>query len=202
MIKCGLLKGCKLFIDYLLMIVFTIIGLLIFAWLMGSQTGQVVFSAVFTLILFGMIYSRTWNTAARDIKSYTDDTPYWYKGLVMCIPLLALNLLIIAVYALIYTNVIPIRDLVVGTTYVFPEGQPRELVETRLISVLVPIVRLWFGNLVGFLPAEDTNPLLLLAGQLVIPVAAFLGYFAGSKEFYLSALLLRSSKKVKEKFNE
>lgn len=201
MIKKALLQGLKFFVDYLLIIVFSLLGLMILAWMLGNPIGEAVYSTIFTLVLFGLIYSRAWNTAKRDIKTYNNEQPYWYKGLIMCIPLLAFNLLIAGLFALVQANIIPVRDIVVSATYSFPENEARQLVETTFGMAVTPFVRVYFSNLVGFL-GGGTPPVVLFAGQLVIPVAAFLGYYAGMRKFYLSEVITKTSGKVKDKFNE
>lgn len=201
MIQRGLLDGLKFYIDYLLLLLLSLLGLLVFSFLLGQRWGNILYSVLFLLVFFGLIYSRAWNTAKKDIKQYNNAEPYWYKGLIMSLPLLAFQLLIIGVYGLISANIIPLRDIVVHTTYAFPDNAVREVVSTTLGEALIPIIRLWFGYLIGFM-TDDTPVWLLLLGQLVIPAAGFIGYFAGMKKFFLTDVIVSGGKRVKEKFNE
>ncbi len=188
-----------LFVDYLLCLLFELFGLILFSWMLQFSWGYPAYSVLFTLILFAMFYSRTHTAAERDRKRKELKPPT--EGLKMAAPLVCFNLVVILVYALMQYNVIPVHDVLMNTLYSFPDDVPRVVTKLYLIDYITPIVRVWFGHLVGFM-TESTTPLLLLISPLVTLAGAFVGYFAGSKQFYIADVLFKTQEKVKEKFNE
>ena len=189
------------FVDYLLTLLFSFLGLLMLAWLLNFQWGSAAYSAIFTLVLFGTLYSRSWNTAKRDLKN-KDHTVRLWTGLKIVLPLTIVNLVMIGLFALIQQNIIPIRDIVVSSYYVFPENEPRQLQNILLIDYLVPAIRIWFSFLTGFMAVDHTSPLILLIAPAVTLAGGGLGYYAGAKKFMLADAIYKSTEKVKEKFNE
>lgn len=188
-----------LFVDYLLCLLLELFGLILFSWMLKFPWGYPAYSTLFTLVLFGLLYSRIHSAADRDRKHKELKKPT--EGLVMAAPLVCFNLLIILIYALMQYNVIPVRDVLMNTLYSFPDDAPRVVTKLYLIDYITPVVRIWFGHLVGFM-TETTTPLLLLISPLVALAAVFLGYFAGGKRFYIADVIFKAKEKVKEKFNE
>ncbi len=188
------------FVDYLLCVVLQLLGMFIFSWLLNFSWGYMAYSLIFALILFGMLYSRTHNAAKRDLRK-KENRPGLSEGIMMVLPLAALNLFLILIFGLIQFNVVPVRDLVVSTVYTFPDNEPRIMTEISLYESIVPFIRIWFGVLVGFM-SEKTSVLVLLLMPILNLAAGFLGYLAGTKKFFLSDVLFTTKEKVKEKFNE
>ncbi len=188
------------FVDHLLCMVLQLFGLFAFSWLLNSVWGSVIYSVVFTLILFGMLYARVHNAAKRDLRK-KENCPGLSEGILMVLPLCVFNLFIVLIFGLIQSNIIPIRDIVVNTVYTFPDNEARVMTEVLLYDSIVPFVRIWFGVLVGFMQ-EETSAWILLLMPILNLLAGFLGYLAGTKKFFLSELLFKAKEKVKEKFNE
>lgn len=188
------------FVDYFIVLLLSFFGLLVFSWMLEFSWGYTAYSAIFCLILFGMIYSRAWNRAKKDIKQKIEIISV-KNGIKMALPLLLFNLLVILLFALIQSNIIPIRDLVLRITYEFPENQPRVEHQIIFLDMLTPYIRIWFAYLVGFM-GEITSVLVLLLSPALIFSGGILGYFAGMKKFYISEVILATKEKVKEKFNE
>ncbi len=189
-----------MFADYLLCLLLQLFGLFIFAWMLSYSWGYPAYSALFSLILFGLLYSRAHNTAKRDLKQ-KDLHRTAAEGLILATPLAAFNLLLILLFALIQSNIIPIRDIVMNTVYSFPDNEPRVATDVLLIDYITPFIRIWFGMLIGFMQ-ENTSALLLLLNPVLTLAAGFLGYLAGRRKFYLSDLIFSAKEKVKDKFNE
>lgn len=192
-----------MFLDYLLVLLLCVLGIFIFSWMLEFSWGYLVYSIVFTLVLFGMIYSRAWKTAKKELKN-KERKPKLSDGVLLSLPLTIFNLIVIAAFALILYNIIPIRDNVVSIAYSFAENEPRVRSEILLIHTLIPVVRIWFAPLIGFMQVSgnDTSPLILLITPVVTAVASMLGYFLGMRKYYISEGIVNVTEKVKKKFNE
>lgn len=188
-----------LFVDFLLCILIQLIGLFVLSWVLKYSWGYPVYSIAFCLTLFGMQYSRVHNAAERALKR--KEIKPVYEGLIMALPLVIFNVLIILLFVLMQSNVIPGRDVIVATFYNFPDDAPREVTHVYLLDYVISGIRVWFGHLVGFMKVE-TPAAILLISPLITLAAGFLGYMAGGKKFYLSELIYKVQEKVKEKFNE
>jgi len=189
-----------MFVDYLICLLLQLIGLIIFSWMLNFSWGYFVYSVLSSLVLFGLIYSRAHGAAQKDIRHKELKSPLT-EGLLLVAPLVIFNLLIIGVYALLAANIIPASFVLIKILYSFPENQPRVATEVFLLDYITPFVRIWFGTLVGFL-GDKTSPLCLLISPAITLLAAFCGYFAGSRKFFISNTIVKVQKKIKNKFNE
>jgi len=189
-----------MFVDYLICLGLQLLGLLIFSWMFRFSWGYLAYSVIFILVLFGLVYSRAHNTAKRDLKHKIVRGPYT-EGLLLALPLTAFNLLVIVLFALLQSNIIPIGDNVVKILYSFPENEPRVATEVLLIDRVTPVVRIWFSHLVGFM-SEKTSAFTLLISPVVTILGGFFGYYAGTRKFYISEVIAKAQNKVKDKFNE
>ena len=157
---------------------------------------------MFTFIFFTLIYSRAWNTAKKELRN-KERAPKVSDGFIISLPLLVFTLLITVAFALIYYNIIPVRDNVIDVVYSFKANEPRLRSEILLIDYLTPIARLFFAPLIGFMQkAGRTTPLIMLLLPALTAVASTFGYFLGMKKYYISDEIIKVSEKVKEKFNE
>ncbi len=191
-----------MFLDYLLILVLWLLGIFIFSWMLELKGGFIIYSILYTLIFFGMMYSRAWKAAKIELKN-KERTPHVTDALLVCMPFVLFNMIIILGYSLIFYNVIPIRDNVVDIIYSFEPNMPRVRNEILLINNLSPIVRIWFAPFAGFLTiAEKYSPVIFLISPIITIVASLLGYFLGLRKYYLSDTIMNISEKVKEKFNE
>lgn len=191
-----------MFVDYFLVIIMCMLGIMIFSWLLSFSWGYVAYSVFFSLVFFGMIYSRAWKTAKKELKN-KERKPKISDGFKISLPLTVFNILVIAFFALVLYNIIPIRDNVVNIVYSFAANEPRVRSEILFINYIVPIVRIWFAPLIGFMPQSgNTSPLILLLSPIITVSASLLGYFLGMKKYYISDSIAKVSGKVKDKFNE
>lgn len=196
-------RKCKLmlFVDYLLTLLLCLFGLFILSWMLNFSWGYIAYSVLFTLIFFGLVYSRCWNKAKSDLK-YRKDTVKVTNALRMVAPLTIFFLVIAALFALIKFNIIPIRDLVTEVRYVLEENQPRQIHNVVLFDAIVPVIRILFSFLIGFQPAGSTSALTLLIAPVATVLAGVLGYYAGMRKFYISEVIIKTQQKAKDKFNE
>ncbi len=188
-----------LFFDYALCLFLAFVCMFAFSMILKYAWVGLLYSAFFCIVLFGMLYTRTHRAAKKDILHKVERSPY--EGLIMVLPLAILNLVLALGFALIQSNVIPVRDLVIDTVYSFPENAPREATDILLIEPITWGIRGWFVVLVGFM-REGTNAALLFVMPALNLVAGLLGYIAGQKKFFLSDHVFVAKEKVKEKFNE
>ena len=189
-------------VDYLLVLLLSIFGIFILSWMLDYSWGYWVYSGVFTLIFFALIYSRAWNTAKKELRN-KERAPKFSDGFIISLPLLVFTLLITVAFGLIYYNIIPIRNNVIDIVYSFQANEPRVRTEILLIDYLTPIVRLFCAPLIGFMQeAGKTSPIIMLLLPALTVVASMLGYFLGMKKYYISDEIMKVSEKVKEKFNE
>lgn len=196
-------RKCKLmlFVDYLLTILISAFGLMILSWIFEFGWGKIAYSIIFTLVFFAFVYCRMWNKAKSDIK-YQKEKANLGHAFKMILPLAIFLTIVVAVFGLIKYNIIPIRDVVTDIQYILEENQPRQIREVLLIDNLNLIMRALFIFLVGFLSSETTSALVLFIAPAVVVVAGLLGYFAGTKKYYLSETIANAQQKVKDKFNE
>ena len=145
-----------------------IVGILIFAGVITNDVGSVIYSAVAVIIYFFAVYNKAYDTAKRDMKSFTPEQPYPLKGLLLPVGIIVLSIIIYILY----------------------------FVSWRFMSIDGTIVRVsgWINNFLfiiwsfpytGFM--ELKNGYMSLSGHLllyIVPiVASFLGYFAGYKNY-------------------
>ena len=192
-----------MFADYLLVLLLCLFGIMVFSWMLSFSWGYAAYSVIFSLLFFGMIYSRSWKTAKKELKN-KERQPRLTDGLLLSLPFAVFNLLIIAFYALVLYDIIPIRDNVMNIVYSFAENEPRVRSEITFISYVTPLVRIWFAPLIGFMQTggDETSPLIMLISPVLTVAASVLGYYLGMRKYYLSDNIVKVSEKVKEKFNE
>ncbi|MBE7048927.1 MAG: hypothetical protein E7393_06135 [Ruminococcaceae bacterium] len=189
-----------MFADYAECLIWQLLGLFILSWMLKFSWGDAAYSLIFCIVFFSHIYSRAHRAAKRD-SHYKDLRRTPAEGLLLATPLAVFNLLLIVIFALIQKNIIPIRNIVITTTYSFPDNEPRIATDILLIDYLSIFVRFWFGMLAGFIKEKLSWSLLLLV-PLLTALGGFLGYFAGRKKYYFSETLVKTITKVKDKFNE
>lgn len=191
-----------MFLDYLLVLFLSVFGIFIFSWMLEFSWGYPVYSVIFTLVFFGMIYSRSWKTAKKELKN-KERVPKLTDGILVALPFAIFNVVVIIAFALVFYNIIPIRDNVVNIFYSFEPNEARVRNEVTLIENLIPIVRIWFAPFIGFMQtANKTSPLIMLLSPVLTIGASVLGYFLGMKKYYISDSIVNVTEKVKEKFNE
>ena len=195
-------KKCKwmLFADYLLALLISVLGFMVFSWMLNSPLGALLYSVVMSLIFFGLVYSRCWKKARSDLK-YQEA-----KGisgiLKLVAPITIVFLIVIVIFALIKYNIIPIRDIVTDVRYIIEDNQPRQKVEILMYDSFVQAYRLVFLFLLGLHPQDDVSVLVLMIAPLFCVLGGISGYYAGLKNFYLTSFIDKTGQKFKDKFNE
>lgn len=145
-----------------------VFGFTLMTWILGKPVYEAVFSVIFTLLYFLMVYKSAWEIAAHDKKPYVDMQPYMFKGAVLSIGILILNLVLwimykyawsvmtidgaLATYTAIFYNVIYVFNTFMYTGFIhLSEGHMS-----------------WYGHIIIY----------------AVPIAAStLGYIAGLREF-------------------
>ncbi len=195
-------KKCRwtLFADYLLAILISVLGFMVFSWMLNSPFGALLYSVVMSLVFFGLVYSRCWKKARSDLKY--QEAKKISDILKLIAPITIVFLTVIAIFALVKYNIIPIRDIVTDVRYIIEDNQPRQKVEILMYDYFVQAYRLVFLFLLGFHPREDVSVLALMIAPLFCVLGGISGYYAGLKNYYFTSFIDKTSQKVKDKFNE
>lgn len=140
----------------------------------GTRIGGFLYSSASAVFYTVMMYSVGYSAVADDKKSHTKLTPIPYKGAVIALGLVLLNILVVLLYKLSWS---------LGS-----EGG--ELV--KLWAVVGNILGLfWFSPCVNLLGISKGS--IAVYGYAIIfflhTIVCFLGYFAGYKNFDISAKL-------------
>lgn len=156
-------------------IISALFGFGVMWWIIDKPVLSKIFSVVCMLIYFSAVYSAAWNAADRDRKPYTTTEQYFFKGAVLSVGILAVNLILwllckfswtyltidgaLASYTAILYNVLFVFDTFIYTGFI-------KLTNGSMV---------WYGHILIYL--------LPLA-------AAFCGYIAGMRDFTLSDKLM------------
>ncbi|MBR4720323.1 MAG: hypothetical protein IK057_01035 [Clostridia bacterium] len=150
-----------------------------FVWLIaisitGTGLGGLIYSSVSAVFYSIMMYSVGYSVAKNDKKSYAKLTPFAYKGALISLGLLILNILTAILYRMSWTFGSSGGSL------------------TNLWAVIGNVFTLfWFSPYMNLLSLDNGN--MSVCGYLIIvflhTVMCFLGYLAGYKNFDISAKL-------------
>lgn len=138
----------------------------------GTRIGGLVYSSVSAVFYAVTMYSVGCSVAKNDKKSYAKLTPFAYKGAVISLGLGILNVLTVILYKLSWT---------IG-------GDSEGL--TKLWAVIGNLFSLfWFSPYMNLLGMDKGNMTVYgyLISLLLHTAMCFLGYFAGYKDFDISA---------------
>ena len=144
-------------------------------WSADKPFWAAVMSVILTLIYFGEIYQKAWACAERDKKSYTETSPYLFKGVVLSIGILVYYLLIWALYKFAWCCLTIDGSIATWTGLLY-----------NVVFVLSTIMYTGFS-------APDMGSLSAATHLLIyiVPiVASTLGYIAGYKDFMLTEKLM------------
>lgn len=138
----------------------------------GTRIGGLIYSSISAIFYAVMMYSIGYSVAKNDKKSYAKLTPFAYKGAVISLGLGFLNILTAILYKLLWT---------IGS-----DGESL----INLWAVIGNVFSLfWFSPYMNLLGMDKGN--MAVYGYLIIillhTVMCFLGYFAGYKNFDISA---------------
>ncbi|MBQ9915338.1 MAG: hypothetical protein IJO50_04250, partial [Clostridia bacterium] len=79
------------FVDYLLCIVYQILGLILLSWALDFSWAMPVYSTLFTIVLFSQMYRRGKKAAGRDLRNH-EKKPLFFDGVLMVLPLVLFQL--------------------------------------------------------------------------------------------------------------
>lgn len=139
-----------------------------------TRLGGLIYSFVTAVIYTLMMYSCGYNTAKNDKKSYANLTPVAYKGAVIALGLLVLNIVIILLYKLSWIS-----------------GSDGETLSKLWATGGNVFSVFWFSPYLNFLGMDKGNiaPYGYAIITLLHTAACFIGYFAGYKDFDISKKL-------------
>ena len=141
-----------------------LLAMFIFAGMITTKIGGIIFSCIATLVYFLSIYTFSLETANRDKKSYTKETPYKFKGLLLPLGIFVITIFLYALYSLTWKYMTFDNSLYSFQGY---------------FNNIVFII--WTFPFNAFL--DLNNGILSWYGYLIIAIvpfiASFLGYYAG-----------------------
>lgn len=182
--------------DYLINLVLSLFGLLVFSYIMKFSWGYIVYSVFFCLSLFAFLYSRLYTSAKIDLRT---NEARLINAIKMVLPLLIGIFALILLYSLFYYNIIPADDVILKSVV---NSETNEVSTLTLLDCIKLFARVCFFNLTGFMAGRDTLPYILLINPVVIIISAFVGYWCGMKKIYLSDNISALIDKIKNKFDE
>lgn len=188
------------FADYGLTLLLSILCSAFFGGFFEYTWGRLGYSILMSLILFSLLYGRAHKTARTDLLQGQDKLSLT-GGLKLVLPLACVSAFFVLVYALLEFGILPGRDMIVKTLYLFPDNAPRVAESVYLLDYLTPIFRIWFAYLAGFLTGK-ADSLVFLISPVLILLAGFSGYAIGRRKIYISDFVARADKKLRDKFNE
>lgn len=152
----------------------------------ATKIGGIVYSSVATLFYFTIIYSAGYQTERSDKKSYSPLTPKKYKGALLSLGIVAVNIAVVTAYLLVWRMA----------------GDGESLTSLKTVAVNVMCL-LWFSPFISFLGGQKGTiaPFGYIIIFLLPAVSCFLGYFAGYKNFDISAKLRFLMYEKKDKGN-
>ncbi len=160
--------------------VFTVIigavfGFSLMWWILDKPVWEAVFSVVFTLFYFSVIYRRAWDCASRDKKTYTSTSPYLLKGAVLAIGVFILNILLWIAYVFAW-NFLTIDGSLATLTGI-------------LYNVLYIFDTFMYTGFINL--SNGSMPLYAHIIIILVPtIASALGYIAGLREFLITEKLM------------
>lgn len=146
-------------------------GVILLSFVTGS-IGKYIFSTIFILIYMLALYTKSGEIAAKDKKSYTDDIPYWWKGVILPLGIFAVWIILYILYSFSW------RYDIVGYTSGF--------INNTMFVV-------WNFIYTGFLGLSGGKFNYWCIALIVLApvIASGLGYLAGYKGFDLSQRVVK-----------
>lgn len=143
-------------------------------WVLDKPVWEAVFSVIASLIYFSAIYNKAWECAARDRKPYTETSPYLFKGAVLSVGVLILNLILWLCYKMAWAfltidgSLATYTGVLYNVLYIF-----NTFMYTGFINLNQGAMS-WYAHIIIY----------------VVPVAAAVtGYIAGLHDFMLTEKL-------------
>lgn len=168
----------KLLWNHVLFIILTLFLIYPFGWLVKTENGLVIYSAIMTLLYFIFIYSEVWEVAKKDNKAYSTTKPYHLKGLVLGLSGSSVTIIIAILFFIAKAGIFN-------------------------FDIMNLIYRVWMPMFLGFFEKYGrSNDLIFALAVLVLPAASCTGYIAGIYGVSIQEkILLLFKKQTKGKSN-
>ncbi len=186
------------FLDYLLAILISLLFTALFGSWFTFRPFAIVFGVIMTLVMCGMIYSRFWKLSRKNVRyNHGLET---VDEIRFILPLTIFCAVLILLYILAESNILPFRDIIVKSYYTFPDNLPRVKVDITLFDRFNSLIRFLFIYFLAFM--EKTRWYVLIFAPFLIFISAILGikFGAENKEFING--YVKVTNKLKDKFNE
>lgn len=183
-------------VDHLTAVGIMLLMMLLFgSWLfIPAVTPIATFFMLFTLC--GRTYVRMWNLSRKNtLRHYGLQKKDFVKFL---LPIVIVDLVLIVLYLLCDYGVIPLKEVITRSYYVFPDNEPRVLETNTAFDYVSLAVRLWFA----FLSFIFKNGFTFLIAPALSFAFGMLGYYFGAKDKQIINSYISITEKIKKKFNE
>ncbi len=186
------------FLDNFIAILISILFTAFFGSWFSFRPFGILMATALTLTMCGLIYSRMWKLSRKSER-------YGYgikfsDGIKFVLPLAIVSAIIVLIYFLSKTDVLPFKEMILKTYYVFPDNLPREAVNVTVFDRINTVARFWFFYLLGF--SEKTNSLILAIAPILMVLSSALGMKMGKEKKEFLNGYITVTKKIKDKFNE
>ncbi len=159
-------SSLKLLWAHVLFIILSFFLMYILGWLINKENGIITFSYITSILYFLMVYSDSWEFGRKESKSYSTIKAYPMKGLVLGLLASSISIIITIVF------------------YV------AKFTDNNFIIINI-IYRVWMSMFIGFFESYgEILPHVFALVLIVLPVASFLGYLAGMKNFSIQAKIM------------
>ena len=183
-------------VDHLTAVGIALLIMLLFgSWLFYPAVATIA-TIIMLFTLCGRTYVRMWNLSYKNtLRHYGLEKKSFIKFL---LPILIVDLVFIVFYILCDYGVIPLKEVITKSYYVFPDNEPRVLETNTAFDYVSLVVRLWFA----FLTFIFKNGFTLLLAPVLSFISGILGYHLGAKNKQLLNYYVNITEKAKKKFNE
>ena len=186
------------FLDYALSILICLLFTAFFGSWFTFRPFAVIFGIATTLAMCGFIYSRFWKLSRKNTRYKLGTKNSEFIKFVL--PLVILSSVLVLIYILADNGILPFKDVIVKTYYMFPDNLPREMVNVTLFDRYNSFVRFWFIHLLAFM--DKTNAYLLIISPFLTFFSCVLGVRFGAKNKEVLEGYVKVTDKIKDKFNE
>jgi|GEM_PF-6374499 len=149
-----------------------LLGTAIMGAMLNNALGLMLLSVLASAFYMGFVYRNAWNVAKLDIKPYSVNKSYVWKGLVLVLPIFAINLILAILWMITNPTMIELRDMTAFAT--------------------VQALKGWNFNAYGFMnmQAGGMGAFYWVAIFTFCPIASTVGYIAGMKKYSVVDKLL------------
>ena len=161
-----------------------ILSLFVFGVMLSAKAGWYFMSFATSVYYAITVYSSAYKIADKDTKSYSEHKPYILKGLVITIPTILITLILTALYDFSFRHVFLDYDVQMKTQFI-------------IHNLFMGWDFTFEGFRIGAGASISIFYWILCYG--LMPIASFLGYFAGMKHYdfgykFFSAIVYKKEK--------